>query len=148
MGCHLSAHLPRRGSADSVLSWCIGGMSDTPLDNDWGLNLVSRQSRDLTMDGKKLDIRQPQLPYNKKKDIIGVEPPNFFICFSDLHLQLTTNPQPWGEALANLTLPLFRQGVPLQRNWSRKWLVMKIKMTLHNLSLFWLDFVMHLIYVV
>ena len=43
----ISFTTPRRGSADSLLSWCVGRMSDTSLDKDWGIRpgWRSRQSR-------------------------------------------------------------------------------------------------------
>ena len=57
---------PRIRSAVSVLSRWAGCTSDTPLDKVWdrSLGLRSRQSRELPVDGKKLDIRWP---INKKK---------------------------------------------------------------------------------
>ena len=53
--------MPRRGSADFVLSRYEGRISDTSLDMDSGLRTGSRsrQSRDLPVDGKKLLIRRP-----------------------------------------------------------------------------------------
>ena len=63
VGCKItltgvSVTMPRRGSADSVLSWRT---SDTSLDlnSDIRQGSGSRQSRDLPVDGKKLVIRQP-----------------------------------------------------------------------------------------
>ena len=51
--------MPRRGSADFVLSRCMGCTSETLLDKDWGIRQGSgsKQSRDLPLDGKKLLVR-------------------------------------------------------------------------------------------